>query len=41
VAGNAYELLERIRMAGRDGKWIGGSRLVPPIVLDAVNVARR
>jgi len=41
VAGNAYELLERIRMVGRDGKWIGGSRLVPPIVLDAVNVARR
>jgi PmbA protein len=41
VAGNAYELLKRIRMVGRDGKWIGGSRLVPPIVLDAVNVARR
>lgn len=41
VAGNAYELLKRIRMVGRDGKWIGGSRLVPPMVLDAVNVARR
>ena len=41
VAGNAYELLKRIRMVGKDGKWIGGSRLVPPIVLDAVNVARR
>jgi PmbA protein len=41
VAGNAYDLLKRIRMVGRDGKWIGGSRLVPPIVLDAVNVARR
>ena len=41
VAGNAYELLQRIRMVGRDGKWIGGSRLVPPLVLDAVSVARR
>jgi PmbA protein len=41
VAGNAYDLLKRIRMVGRDGKWIGGSRLVPPMVLDAVNVARR
>ena len=41
VAGNAYDLLKRIRMVGKDGKWIGGSRLVPPIVLDAVSVARR
>lgn len=41
VAGNAFELLKRIRMVGREGKWIGGSRLVPPIVLDAVSVARR
>lgn len=41
VAGNAYDLLKRIRRVGREGKWIGGSRLVPPIVLDAVNVARR
>lgn len=41
VAGNAYDLLKRIRRIGRDGKWIGGSRLVPPMVLDAVNVARR
>jgi PmbA protein len=41
VAGNAYELLKRIRMVGRDAKWLGGSRLVPPFVLDAVNVARR
>jgi PmbA protein len=41
VAGNAYDLLQRIRMVGKDGKWIGGSRLVPPIVLDAVSVARR
>jgi PmbA protein len=41
VAGNAYDLLKRIRRIGREGKWIGGSRLVPPIVLDAVSVARR
>jgi predicted Zn-dependent protease len=41
VAGNAYDLLKRIRRIGREGKWIGGSRLVPPMVLDAVNVARR
>lgn len=41
VAGNAFDLLRRIRMVGRDGKWIGGKRLVPPIVLDAVSVARR
>ncbi len=41
VAGNAYELLKRIRAVGRDAKWLGGSRLVPPLLLDAVNVARR
>jgi len=41
VAGNAYELLKRIRMIGGAAKWVGGSRLVPPLLLDAVNVARR
>jgi PmbA protein len=41
VAGNAYELLKRVRMIGREAKWLGGSRLVPPLLLDAVNVARR
>lgn len=41
VAGNAYELLKRVRALGRDAKWIGGTRLVPPIVIDAVNVSRR
>ncbi len=41
VAGNAYDLLKRIRRVGREGKWLGGSRLVPPMVIDAVNVARR
>jgi PmbA protein len=41
IAGNAYELLKRIRMVGSAAKWMGGSRLVPPLLLDAVNVARR
>ena len=41
VAGNAYDVLKRIRMVGREVKWLGGSRLVPPLVLDAVDVARR
>ena len=41
IAGNAYELLKRIRMIGSAAKWLGGSRLVPPLLLDAVNVARR
>ena len=41
VAGNAYELLKRIRMVGSAAKWIGGTRLVPPLLLDAVNVAKR
>jgi len=41
VAGNAYELLKRIRMIGSAAKWLGGSRLVPPLLLDGVNVARR
>ena len=41
VAGNAFELLKRIRAIGREAKWLGGSRLVPPLLLDAVNVARR
>jgi len=41
VAGNAYELLKRIRALGREVKWIGGSRAVPPLVLDGVSIARR
>jgi PmbA protein len=41
IAGNAYDLLKRIRAIGKDAKWKGGSSLVPPFVLDAVNVARR
>ncbi len=41
VAGNAYDLLKRVRMLGAAAKWLGGSRLVPPLLLDAVNVARR
>jgi len=41
IAGNAYELLKRIRAIGSTAKWLGGSRLVPPLLLDAVNVARR
>ena len=41
VAGNTYELLKRIRMIGSSAKWIGGSRLVPPLLLDAVSVAKR
>jgi PmbA protein len=41
VAGNSYELLKRIRMIGSTAKWMGGTRLVPPLLLDAVNVAKR
>jgi PmbA protein len=41
VAGNGYELLKRIRAVGRDAKWNSGTSLVPPLVIDAVNVARR
>jgi PmbA protein len=41
VAGNGYELLKRIRAVGRDARWNSGTSLVPPLVIDAVNVARR
>ncbi len=41
VAGNAFELLRRIVAIGREGRWLGGTRYVPPIVIDGVNVARR
>jgi PmbA protein len=41
VAGNAYELLRRIRLLGRDAHWAGGTRHVPPMVLEGVNVAGR
>jgi PmbA protein len=41
VAGNAFELLKRIKALGRDAKWHNGTRLIPPMVLDGVNVARR
>jgi len=41
VAGNAFELLKQIKAIGRDAKWLGGTRLVPPMVLDGVSVAGR
>ncbi len=41
VAGNAFELLRRIVAIGREGRWLGGTRYVPPIVIEGVNVARR
>jgi len=41
VAGNAFELLRRVRALGSEAKWLGGSRLVPPMVLDGVSIARR
>jgi predicted Zn-dependent protease len=41
VAGNAFELLNRIKALGRDAKWHNGTRLIPPMVLDGVNVAGR
>ncbi len=41
VAGNAFELLKRIRAVGSDARWQGGARLVPPMLLDGVSVARR
>jgi PmbA protein len=41
VAGNAFELLRRIKAIGREGRWLSGTRYVPPIVIDGVNVARR
>jgi PmbA protein len=41
VAGNSYELLKRIRRIGSAAKWLGGSRLVPPLLFDGVSVARR
>lgn len=41
VAGNAFDLLKRIKALGRDAKWHNGTRHIPPMVLDAVNVARR
>jgi PmbA protein len=41
VAGNAYDLLKRIRLLGREARWSGGTRHVPPIVLEGVSVAGR
>ncbi len=41
VAGNAYELLRQIRGVGSEVRWLGGSRQVPPVLLDGVSVARR
>ena len=41
VAANAFDLLKRIKAIGRDGKWLGGTRYVPPMVMDGVSVARR
>ena len=41
IAGNAFDLLKRIKAIGRDGKWCGATRYVPPMVFEDVNVAGR
>ena len=41
VAGNAFELLKRIVAIGREGKWLGGTRCIPPMLIDGVSIARR
>lgn len=41
IAGNAYDLLKNIRAFGSEARWLGGTRLVPPLLLDEVNVAGR
>lgn len=41
IAGNAFELLKRIKALGQEAKWCGGTRQIPPMVFDAVNVAGR
>jgi PmbA protein len=40
VAGNAYDLLQRIGGAGADGRWLS-SRWSPSLLLEGVSVARR
>ena len=41
IAGNAFELLKHIKAIGRDAKWCGATRFIPPMVFDEVNVAGR
>ena len=40
VAGNAYDLLQRIGGVGGDGRWLS-SRWSPSLLLEGVSVARR
>ncbi len=40
VAGNVYELLQRIAGFGNDGRW-AGTRFAPSLLLEGVSVARR
>jgi len=40
VAGNAYDLLQRIGGVGGDGRWLS-SRWSPSLLLEGVAVARR
>ncbi len=39
VAGNAFELLKSVRAIGSEARWINGSRLVPPVVVEGVRVS--
>jgi len=41
IAGNSYDLLKHIRAFGSESRWLGGTRQVPPLLLDGVNVAGR
>jgi PmbA protein len=41
VAGNAYELLKRIRAVGSEARWQSGTRFTAPLLLDGVSVSRR
>lgn len=40
VAGNAYELLQRVAGFGNDGRWVG-TRWSPSLLIEGVNVAGR
>ena len=40
VAGNVYELLQRIAGFGDDARW-SGTRFTPSLLLEGVSVARR
>jgi PmbA protein len=41
VAGNVHNALRRVQGIGRDARWVGGTVLTPPLLIEGLAVSAR